>query len=354
MHIDQFLKSMTRENVSDLHFKIGSPPLVRISGQLYPIKFNPLTAQDTEQLAFSMLTNKQKEEFENKPELDFSYNLPDVARYRVNIFKQRGAIAIVLRIIPIEVPSMEKFNFPEVIKKIAMEERGLVLVTGVTGSGKSTTLAAMINYINQTSRCHILTIEDPIEFVYKDNLSIINQREVGKDTNSFADALRAALRQDPDVILVGEMRDMETIGIAIKAAETGHLVFSTLHTSDAGGTINRIIDTFPPHQQMQVRLQLAGNIKAVISQRLIPKKEGKGRICAQEIMVSTPTIKSCIEDPEKTGSIKDFIEAGKSQYGSQSFDQCLTDLYKSGLISLEDAITNASNPSDFQRALQFE
>jgi twitching motility protein PilT len=354
MHIDQFLKSMVKENVSDLHFKVGSPPKVRLDGELIPVKYKNLTPEDTQSLAFSMMDERQKEFFNKKHELDFSYSLSGVARFRVNVFKQRGAYAIVMRIIPTEIPTIEQLKLPGIIKKIALEPRGMILVTGVTGSGKSTTLAAMINFINSIKKAHIITIEDPIEFVYSDNLSSVNQREIGSDTDSFADALRAALRQDPDVILVGEMRDTETISVAIKAAETGHLVFSTLHTTDAKGTVTRIIDTFPPHQQQQIRYQLSDNIKGVISQRLLPLKDGKGRIVAAEIMVSTPTIRNCIEEPEKTGQIKDIIEAGRSQYKSQSFDQHLTELYKNGLITMEVAVENSTNPSDFQRSLQFD
>lgn len=354
MSLDQLLKSMVKENVSDIHFKVGSPPKVRLNGQLIPVKYNNLTPEDTRSFALNLMSEEHKELFNKRYELDFSYSLPGVSRFRVNVFKQRDVFTIIMRIVPDRIPTIEELRLPETVKKIALENRGMVLVTGVTGSGKSTTLASMINLINHKRKAHILTIEDPIEFLYEDELSSISQREIGSDTNSFADALRSAFREDPDVILVGEMRDAETVSTVIKAAETGHLVFSTLHTTDAKGTITRIIDSFPPYQQQQIRYQLSENIKGVISQRLLPLKDDTGRIVATEVMVSTPTIRSCIEEPEKTLQIKDVIEAGKSQYGSQSFDQHLTELYKNGLITLEVAVVNATNPSDFQRALQFE
>jgi twitching motility protein PilT len=352
--VDKLLSSLVKEEVSDLHFKTGSPPLLRVKGELVPANFRKLSPQDTEVLAKSLLTQKEWESFQSKSEYDTSYSVTGISRFRVNMFRQRGSIALVFRIIPYAVPSINELGLPEKVKELALEPRGLILVTGITGSGKSTTLASMINYINNTKKAHIITIEDPIEFLYEDKLCSINQREVGKDTENFTTALRAALRQDPDIILVGEMRDVETISIAIKAAETGHLVMSTLHTTDAASTINRIIDSFPPHQQFQVRLQLAANIRGIISQRLLPRKDGKGRIIAVELLVSTKTIQAYIEEPEKTALIKDMIEAGRSQYGMQSFDQALTELYNSGKITLETALSASDNPADFKRALLFE
>lgn len=355
MNINEFLAQLTRiEGVSDLHFKVGSPPLLRINGELRPAKFQKLSPSNTRDIAMSMLNDEMRDEFDNLKDIDTAYSVPGVARFRVNIFRQRGTLGVVMRKIPLEVPTLDALGLPEVIKKLAMEERGMVLVTGITGSGKSSTLAGMITHINNNKRVHILTIEDPVEFLYSDKMAAINQREVGLDTNSFSTALRAALRQDPDVILVGEMRDVETISIAIKAAETGHLVFSTLHTLDATETINRIIDSFPPHQQTQVRYQLAATLKGIISQRLLSRRDGRGRIAAVEVMVSTELIKEYIVDHEKTLKIKDAIEGGKAQYGMQSFDQHLTELYKGNFISLETAVAAAASPADFQRALTFQ
>lgn len=354
MQVDKLLASLIKENVSDIHFKTGSPPLLRVQGDLVPTNFRKLTPQDTEILAKSLLSSREWEVFQNKSEYDTSYSISGMSRFRVNVFRQRGSIAMVLRVIPYKIPSLEELGLPEKIKDLALEPRGLILVTGITGSGKSSTLAAMINYVNTKRKAHIITIEDPIEFLYEDNLCSINQREVWKDTESFSTALRAALRQDPDIILVGEMRDTETISIAIKAAETGHLVMSTLHTTDAASTINRIIDSFPPHQQFQIRLQLAANIKGIISQRLLPRKDEKGRVVAVELLTATKTIQAYIEEPEKTALIKDVIEAGRTQYGMQSFDQALTELYNSGKISLETALSASDNPADFKRALLFE
>ncbi|RMH71678.1 MAG: type IV pilus twitching motility protein PilT [Gemmatimonadetes bacterium] len=355
MNINDFLAQLVRiDGVSDLHFKVGSPPLLRINGELRPAKFQKLTPQNTRDIALSLVNENVREKFDELRDFDTAYSVPGVARFRVNLFRQRGTLGVVLRKIPLEVPTLDKLGMPETIKKLAMEERGMVLVTGVTGSGKSSTLAGMINHINQHKRVHILTIEDPIEFLYSDNMAAINQREVGLDTESFATSLRAALRQDPDVILVGEMRDVETISIAIKAAETGHLVFSTLHTLDATETVNRIIDSFPPHQQGQIRYQLASTLKGVISQRLLPRSDGRGRIAAVEVMVCTELIKEYIIDPDKTMKIKDAIENGKMQYGMQSFDQHLTELYRNNDITLETAVAAAASPADFQRALMFQ
>jgi twitching motility protein PilT len=357
MDFNSFLKSLIElggDKVSDIHFKVGSPPLIRVNTVLSPVKFNRLRDEDTKNIATMVLNPKDRENIDTLREYDGAYQIPEYKRFRVNIFRQRGSYSIILRVIPTHIPTLESLNLPEIIKTICDEERGIVLVTGVTGSGKSTTLAAMIDFLNANEKLHIITIEDPIEYVYSDNLCSINQRQVGSDTDGFIIALREALRQDPDVILVGEMRDIETISTAIKAAETGHLVFSTLHTVDAAKTINRIIDSYPGEQQNQIRIQLSANLRAIISQRLLPKADGKGMVPAVEIMRSTSTIQDYIQVPEKTTLIKDAIEAGRTQYGMQSFDQHLRDLYQKGTISLETAVSAASSPSDFQRALVVE
>jgi twitching motility protein PilT len=293
----------------------------------------------------------QKARFEETRELDLAHGIPGLGRFRVNVFQQRGTVGIVFRVIPFGVKSIEHLHLPKIIETIAMEQRGLVLVTGTTGSGKSTSLAGMIDYINSNRTCHIMTIEDPIEFLIRDRRSIVNQREIGVDTQSFANALRAALRQDPDVILVGEMRDFETIETALTAAETGHLVMSTLHTLDATETINRIISVFPPYQQKQVRLQLAAIIKAVISQRLVPRADGKGRVPALEVMITTARIRECIGDKDRTKELHDAIAKGYSSYGMQTFDQSLMHLVKQELVTYEEALKHVSNPDDF--ALRF-
>jgi len=356
MDFNSFLKSLLalgKGQISDLHFKVGMPPLMRIRGELEQARFNRLSAEDTERIATALVREDMRAEIGKLRDYDTSYTMEGAGRFRVNIYRQRESFSIVMRVITAEIPTIEDLRLPEILQQMAMEERGLVLVTGATGSGKSSTLAAMMNHINQTRKAHIITIEDPIEYVHPDVLCEVNQREIGVDTDSFAAALRAALRQDPDIILVGEMRDAETIAIAIKAAETGHLVFSTLHTVDAPKTINRIIDTFPANQQMQVRLQLAANLKGIVSQRLLTTLDG-GRIPAVEIMRWTTTIEDYIVNPEKTSLIKDAISAGRDQYGMQTFDQHLMQLYEKKLISVETAVAAASSPADFQRALTFE
>jgi twitching motility protein PilT len=333
---------------SDLHLKVGRPPTVRLHGKLESIQGLPkITSEDTLKIAQEVMPASAKNKFKEAKEADFAYAVPKVGRFRVNAFLQRGVISMVFRAIPIDIPDIDRLKLPEVIKKISMENRGLVIVTGITGSGKSTTLAAMIDYINTHKYVNIITVEDPIEFMHTDKNCIVAQREVGADTNSFSEALKRALRQDPDVILVGEMRDLETIETAMHAAETGHLVMSTLHTLDAPETINRIISVFPPHQQEQMRLQLAGIIKAVISQRLVPTEDGKGRVAAIEIMVSNATVRECIIDKNKTRQITDFIEQGRSVYGSQSFDQSLIDHVRAGLVTFEEAMNWAKKPDDF-------
>ena len=348
MEIKELLKKAHSLNASDIHIKVGSPPILRIYGELTPLTSeNKISHEDATKIAFSVMTSAQGEIFKKKNDIDLAYSIPGLGRFRCNIFTQRGTIGIVFRAIPTKVPTIDELHLPEVIKKIAMEQRGLILVTGTTGSGKSTTLAAMIELINTNRIEHVMTIEDPIEYLHRDKKSIINQREIGNDTESFSKALRQALRQDPDVILVGEMRDFETIQTALVAAETGHLVLSTLHTIDASETVNRIISVFPPYQHKQVRLQLASVLKGIISMRLIPKADGRGRVPAVEVLVATATIKDCIIDQDKTKLLTDVIEQGAIHYGMQSFDQSLFSLFKSGLISYEEALKRATNPDDF-------
>ncbi|MEM7413703.1 MAG: type IV pilus twitching motility protein PilT [Myxococcota bacterium] len=337
---------------SDIHLKPGLPAMFRVDGTLVPLKAGDRLSPDVVQnMAFGIMNPVQKKRFDETREVDLAYGIAGLGRFRVNVFQQRGTVGIVFRVIPFGVKSIEQLHLPKVIESIAMEQRGLVLVTGTTGSGKSTSLAAMIDYINSNRTCHIMTIEDPIEFLIRDRRSIVNQREIGVDTQSFANALRAALRQDPDVILVGEMRDFETIETALTAAETGHLVMSTLHTLDATETINRIISVFPPYQQKQVRIQLASILRAVISQRLVPRADGKGRVPALEVLVSTARVRECIADKDRTKEIHDAISKGFTTYGMQTFDQSLMSHVKEGLVTYDEALNHVSNPDDF--ALRF-
>ncbi|NOY23256.1 MAG: type IV pilus twitching motility protein PilT [Acidobacteria bacterium] len=353
MHINDLLKIATERGASDLHLKVGSHPVLRINGKLAPLtEIKKLMQEDTIAMGFSLMNARQKQKFKETLEIDIAYSVPGLGRFRCNIFQQRGTVGLVLRVIPVKIRTIRDLLLPKVIEKICQEQRGLVLCTGTTGSGKSTTLAGMIDYINSIRTEHVITIEDPIEFLHRDKKSIINQREIGVDTRNFAAALRSALRQDPDVILVGEMRDYETIETALTAAETGHLVLSTLHTLDATETINRIISVFPPHQQKQIRLQLSQVLKAVISMRLVPRLDGKGRVPACEILVSTPYIRTLIEEKEKTKLIHDSIAGGTSQYGMQTFDQSLFSLYKKELISYDEALKRASNPDEFKLRIQ--
>ena len=348
MEINELLKKAYALVASDLHIKVGSPPIVRIYGELTPlVSEKRLTNDDATKIALSVMTPGQADLFKRKNDMDLAYSVPGLGRFRCNIFKQRGTVGLVFRVIPVRIPTIDELLLPEVIKKIAMEQRGLILVTGTTGSGKSTTLASIIDLINSSRTEHVMTIEDPIEYLHRDKKSIINQREIGNDTESFSKALRQALRQDPDVILVGEMRDFETIQTSLVAAETGHLVLSTLHTIDATETINRIIAVFPPYQHKQVRMQLASVLKAIVSMRLVPRADGKGRVPAVEVLIATATIKDCILDPDKTKTIPDVIEQGAIHYSMQSFDQSILSLFKSGLISYEEALRRATNPDDF-------
>jgi len=349
MNIDDLLKISVERSASDLHLKVGNHPVLRVNGMLTPLaELKRLMQEDTIAMAFSMMNNEQKERFKHDHEIDMAYSIPGLGRFRCNVFYQRGAVGIVLRVIPTQIKAIVELNLPMVLEKIAEERRGMVLVTGTTGSGKSTTLAAMIDYINVHRVEHIVTIEDPIEYLHRDKKSIINQREVGSDTNDFAKALRSALRQDPDVILVGEMRDLETIETALIAAETGHLVLSTLHTLDAPETINRIISMFPPYHQKQVRIQFASVLKACISMRLLPRSDTEGRVPAVEIMINTPFIQDCIVVPEKTKLIKEAITQGVSQYGMQTFDQSLFSLFQKNLITFDEGIKWSSNPDEFK------
>jgi twitching motility protein PilT len=345
MHLDELLAIAVQHGASDLHLKVGSYPMIRISGALAVCSEEKrLDKEDTEAMADALFTPEQ--------EVDLAYSVPGLGRFRCNVFQQRGTVGLVLRVIPTRIKNIDELGLPPVLKRISQEERGLVLVTGTTGSGKSTTLAAMIDYINTTRPAHIMTIEDPIEYLHRDYHSIVNQREINVDTSSFSFALRSALRQDPDVILVGEMRDFETVETALLAAETGHLVFSTLHTLDATETINRIIAVFPPHQQRQVRIQLASVLKAAISQRLLPRADGLGRVPAVEVMVTTAFIRDCIIDKDRTSQIHGAIAAGTSQYGMQTFDQSIFSLYQQGFVSLDEALRWASNVDEFKLKVQ--
>jgi twitching motility protein PilT len=348
MELNDILTVAVKAKGSDVHIKAGLQPVVRIDGKLRPIPNAPrVTAEAIREVAFSLMSERQKKIFEEHYEVDLSYGIPGLSRFRASVYSQRGTIAMVFRIISFSVPSFESLNLPPVLKKLSMEERGLVLVTGTTGSGKSTTLAAMVNYINDNRTCNIITVEDPVEYLHKDRKSIVSQREIGFDTLTFANALKSSLRQDPDVILVGEMRDLETIETALTAAETGHLVLSTLHTLDASETINRIISVFPPYHQRQVRMQLSGVLKGVISQRLVPRADGKGRVPAVEVMVSTGRIRECIDDKDKTKQLPEAIAQGYTTYGMQTFDQSLMHLYTTKLITYEEALRQSSNPDDF-------
>ena len=349
MELNEILAVALKSRASDIHLKAGLPPVYRIDGLLRPLPKAPRIGPDaTRKMAYAIMNERQRSRFEEVHEVDLAYGVPGLGRFRVNVFSQRGTISLVLRTIPIDVPGLDELNLPPVIKKLVLEERGLVLVTGATGSGKSTTLAGIIDYINAKRNAHIVTVEDPIEYLHRDKKSIINQREVGFDTEGFDVALKSALRQDPDVILVGEMRDYETIETALTAAETGHMVLSTLHTIDATETINRIISVFAPYQQRQIRLQLASVIKGIISQRLVPRADGRGRVPAVEVMISTARTRELIDDKEKTKQIREAIQQGFIAYGMQSFDQSLMGLLKRKLITFEEALRQCSNPDDFK------
>ena len=348
MELNEILQIALRGGASDIHLKAGLPPMFRVDGSLVPLKdARRLPPEEIARMAFSIMNDYQKEKFKQTNELDLAYGVPGLGRFRVNVFQQRGTIGAVLRVIPFKILTCEQLMLPKVLEKTSLSERGLILVTGTTGSGKSTTLAAMIDHINANETCHIMTIEDPIEFLIRDKRSIVNQREVGVDTLSFGQALKSALRQDPDVILVGEMRDLETIETALTAAETGHLVMSTLHTLDATETINRIISVFPPYQQKQVRMQLGSVLKAVVSQRLVPRADGRGRVAAVEVLIATARVREMVEDKDRTREIPDAIVQGHQTYGMQTFDQSLMFLLQQGLVSYDEALRQTSNPDDF-------
>jgi twitching motility protein PilT len=348
MDLNQILLEALSQEASDVHIKVGVPPIFRVNGVLKAWnKLKPFDLNDVSKMAFGLMNDWQKERFIKNREVDMGYEVYGLGRFRVNVFQQRGKMRIALRIVPYQIKALEELHLPPVLRGVALEQRGLILVTGTTGSGKSTTLASMIDIINNDRNCHIITIEDPIEFIHEDKKSIVDQREIGSDTSTFSSALRVALRQDPDVILVGEMRDFETIETALTAAETGHLVMSTLHTLNATETIIRIISVFPPYHQKQVRLQLAGVLKGVISQRLVPRTDGMGRVPAVEVLVSTARVRECIIEKDKTNEINDAIAKGTTSYGMQSFDQSLMYLLKEGLITYEEALKHCTNPDDF-------
>ena len=352
MHIKKILEEMINQGGSDLHLKAGLPPVVRVDGKLQHLSLERPSPKDLEEIASQILTPSQKDRFTKTREVDFAFGVSGLARFRANFYVQRGSIAMVFRHVPVDIKSVDELGLPGVLKELALKPRGLIFVTGTVGSGKSTTLTAMVNEINKTTNKNIITIEDPIEFLHHDEKSIINQREIGSDTSSFHEALRHILRQDPDVILIGEIRDALTMEIALMAADTGHLVFSTLHTVDATQTINRVISFFPPHQHQEIRYLLGATLVAVVAQRLIPIKEGKGRTPAVEVMVVTSSIREYIIDPEKTPLITQAIREGVSSHGMQSFDQSLMKLLSDGKVTMEEALKNSSNPHEFSLRLK--
>jgi twitching motility protein PilT len=349
--IDEALKHVVDREGSDLHIKADSPPVARVHGDLWALRgAEPLSGEVTEKALHTIADDRHLTEFDEHGEVDFSYEIPGVSRFRVNAFRQRGDVSIALRAIPFQVRTIDDLGLPEVVRKLADEPRGIILLTGTTGSGKSTTLAAMIDHINSTKARHVVTMEDPIEYLHRDKLSIINQREIGADTESFARAMKRVLRQDPDVILIGEMRDEETVRTALSAAETGHLVMSTLHTLDATETINRIIDFFPPHLQQQGRVMLASTLRGAVSQRLVPRADREGRVAVSEVMTVTGRIQDLILNPEETGKITEVIAEGDF-YGMQTFDQALLGYVSEGIVSEEVAMATASSPHDFKLML---
>lgn len=350
MRIDELLEQMVARGASDLHITVGTPPQIRIDEVLVPMEYDPLTPETVRDLVYSMLTEERIRRFEDELELDFSFGLEDLGRFRCNVFKQRNCVACVIRMIPLRIRSLEELRLPRVVSTFADLPKGLVLVTGATGSGKSTTLAALIDLINSTRRCHIITVEDPIEYVHQHKKSIVNQREVGTDTKSFASALKYVLREDPDVILIGEMRDLETIRAALTSAETGHLVFATLHTSDAVQTVNRIIDVFPSDEQEQVRTQLSFVLQAIIAQQLVPMADGSGRVVATEIMVATPAIRALIRE-SKAHQIYSIIQTSRGA-GMQTMNQSLYSLYKRRLITAEEALARTLDRADLARLIE--
>lgn len=349
--VDDYLKQFILEGVSDIHLKVHRPPLVRIHGSLREMDLPPLTEEDTTELARHLLRETMWDQFKISNEIDTSYSIPGVTRLRLNIFKQRGTISIAIRLLSFDIPTIDSLNLPKVTREFSNAHRGLILITGATGSGKSSTLAAIINEINRTRDCHIITIEDPIEFLHRDIKSAINQREIGVDTDSFETAFRSSLRQDPDVILVGELRDTATMEIALRAAETGHLVLSTLHTTDAKETIGRFIDSFPGDMQNQVRIQLSANLVGVVSQRLLERNDQPGRVLATEVLINTAAIQECIQDPNRTCEIHELVEKGEN-YGMHTFDQSILKVFKNGMINEDEAMHNVTSPNDFKVKLR--
>ena len=348
-HIDELLHLVVTKGASDLHIAVGLPPVLRVDGKLAQANYEQFTPQTSQRMTYDILTDEQIQKFESSFELDFSYALGRTARFRVNLFRDKGTVAAAFRIIPTKIPTITDLGLPPVVEKLTHVTRGLILVTGPTGSGKSTSLAAMINAINMTRSEHIITIEDPIEYLHNHKMSVINQRELGQDTKAFPNALRAALREDPDVILVGEMRDLETMQMAVSSAETGHLVFATLHTNSAATTVDRIVDSFPPGQQEQIRLQLSNNLQAVLCQQLLPKNNQTGRVCAQEIMIATPAIRNLIREA-KAHQITSMIQTSGA-IGMQTMDMCLRDLYIKGVITRDMAMTRAMNRTDLENMI---
>jgi twitching motility protein PilT len=346
------LQQLVQRNASDLHLKVGRPPTLRLHGELVPVDGPALRPEDLKGLAEQLMTPRQVKEFTDNKECDFAIGVPGIGRFRCNVYQQRGSLCYAMRAIPYQAKTLEELNLPKVLEEIALKPRGLVLVTGITGSGKSTALAAMIQHVNEHRRANVITIEDPIEFLHRDINCNINQREVGTDTATFAQALRRVLRQDPDVILIGEIRDLETLDTALKAADTGHLVFSTLHTTDTTQTINRVLSFYPPHQQAEVRFSLASALQAVVSLRLVPRADKPGRVPAVEVLINTQTVRDQIRDMDKTLNIPDLIKEGTIQYGMQSFDQSLMSYYSQGIISYESAVFYATSPSEFALRVQ--
>lgn len=348
--IDELLKLVPKHRASDLHITAGLPPMLRVDGRLVPTQYDRMTPAETQRIVYSMLTDKQKQRFEETMELDMSYGIPGVGRFRVNVYWQRSAVAAALRCVPQEIPDIEQLGLPPVVSELTRTPRGLILVTGPTGSGKSTTQAAMLDAINSEKPVHIVTIEDPIEYLHRHKLGMVNQRELGLDTLSFANALKSVLREDPDVILVGEMRDLETIAAALTTAETGHLVLATLHTNTAAQTVDRIVDVFPPHQQAQIRAQLSYSLEAILCQQLIPRASGVGRAAAVEVLIATPAIRNLIRE-NKTSQMQAAIQTG-SKYGMQTMDMALRNLYAHGTIAYEDALSRAVDRNELEKLIR--
>ncbi len=347
MKIEQLLRKMVKDEASDLHLKVGGVPSYRLQSRIVPIGEEKITLDVMDDFLNDLLNRQQRTRFEELKEYDFAVSAGGLGRFRVNVFRQRGSVALAIRHVKGEVPRFESLHLPEVLLDVSMKKRGMILLTGTTGSGKSTTLASMINHVNEHVNAHIITIEDPIEFMHKDKASILTQRELGQDTNTFADALKASLRQDPDIILVGEIRDLTTLQIALTAADTGHLVMSTIHTTNASETLKRILSMYEPHLHDEVRAMLAGTLQAIVSQRLLPRKDGKGLVPAAEILINTPTVKEYLNNADKFDLIPSAIAEGHTQYGSQTFDQSIFKLYKEDLITYDTAYKYASNPNDF-------